>query len=127
MKKIHIVDASVAIALVLSLVVSCIGFGKDCADIRSNIVRLHILANSDSDADQQIKLSVRDAFLNCGMDFFGGVVNVDNAQEILNNNKESLISLADSVLRENGFDYKTQIYLTEEYFTTRSYEEITGR
>lgn len=125
MKKIHIFDASVAIALVLSLFVSLISFKKDCADVRDNIVRLHILANSDSDADQHIKLAVRDAFLNCGTELFSGIVTVDNAREILNKQKNDLINLANSVLKENGFNYTTQIYLTEEYFTTRSYEEFT--
>ncbi len=125
MKKIHIIDVSVAIALVISLVASFIGFEKDCADIRENVVRLHILANSDSDADQQIKLAVRDAFLSCGTELFSGTVTVDNARDVLNKHKNSLISLANSVLQKNGFDYNAQIYLTEEYFTTRSYEEFT--
>lgn len=125
MKKIHIVEASVAIGLVISIVFSVIGFGFDCREIRSNIVRLHILANSDSAEDQQIKLIVRDALLNSGKELFSGNITVENAEEILNEQKQELTEIANETLKENGYNYKAQIYLTNEYFTTRSYENFT--
>lgn len=125
MKKIHIFEVSVAFGLVVSMLFSIVGFGFDCADIRENVVRLHILANSDDPGDQQVKLLVRDALLNCGKELFSGSVTVDNAQEILEKQKDELIDVANKTLKENGYDYRSQIYLTEEYFTTRSYEDFT--
>lgn len=125
MKKIHILEASVAFGLVISILFSIVGFGFECADIRNNIVRLHILADSDLPQDQQIKLVVRDALLNCGKGLFSGIVTIDNAQEILEEQKEELIEIANSTLKQNGYNYEAQIYVTKEYFATRSYEEFT--
>ncbi len=125
MKKTQMIEISVAIGLVLSIVFSVIGFGADCREIRNNVVRLHILANSDSQEDQNVKLLVRDALLSCGSDIFGGTVDVDNASECLAKEKEALIKTANKVLSENGFDYTADIFLTEEYFQTREYENFT--
>ena len=125
MKKLRIAEISVAFALVIAVVFSVIGFGKECEDIRDDVVRLHILANSDSEADQRVKLAVRDALLNGGKELFNGTVNKDSAEYMLEVQKDELIRIADNVLKENGFDYTAQIYLTEEYFTTRTYENFT--
>ena len=125
MKKIKMIEISVAIGLVVSIIFSVIGFGADCREIRNNVIRLHILANSDTDEDQNVKLLVRDALLSCGSDIFGGEVNIDNASECLAEEKAELICKANEILAENGFDYTAEIFLTEEYFPTREYEDFT--
>lgn len=125
MKKTQMIEISVAIGLVFSIVFSVIGFGTDCREIRNSVVRLHILANSDSEEDQNVKLLVRDALLACGSDFFGGTVDADNAYERLSEEKDALIKTANKVLSKNGFDYTADIFLTEEYFETREYENFT--
>lgn len=125
MKKFRMAEISVAIGLIVAIIISVAGFGAECKNIRQDVVRLHILANSDSAEDQQIKLAVRDALLSSGKDLFGGTVNVENAQQSLELQKDELVETANRVLAENGFDYETRIYLAEEYFSTREYEEFT--
>lgn len=125
MKKIRIIEISVALGLVISFVISITGFGYNCNEIRNNIVRLHILANSDREEDQRIKLVVRDELLNCGKELFTGIVNVKNAEEILKAQKEEIISKINNTLAENGFEYTADICLVREYFNTRSYENFT--
>lgn len=125
MKKLHIIEASIAIALMFTVVLSIVNFGFECSEIRSDVIRLHILANSDSEEDQQVKIIVRDVLLNCGKELFSGNITKGNAEEVLNKQKDELIKIANKTLAENGFNYKAQIYLTEEYFTTRSYENFT--
>lgn len=125
MKKTQMIEISVAIGLVVSMLFSVIGFSADCKEVRDNVIRLHILANSDSEADQSVKLLVRDALLSCGSELFGGTVSVDNASECLAAEKDKLIAKANEVLAENGFDYKADMFLTEEYFATREYENFT--
>lgn len=125
MKRIHIIEASVAISLILSVVLSVVGFGFECKNIRNNVVRLHILANSNKTEDQNIKLVVRDALLNCGSELFSGNVRVENAEIILNDQKDFLLSVVNNALEEYRFDYKANIYLTKEYFSTRSYDSFT--
>lgn len=125
MKKIHRCEISVAFGLVFAIIASMTGFGINCDQIRDEVVRLHILANSDSEADQQVKLAVRDALLNSGKELFSGTVNKENAEQMLRDQKEELTETANRVLTENGFNYEAQIYLANEYFTTRSYENFT--
>ncbi|MBQ8762761.1 MAG: stage II sporulation protein R [Clostridia bacterium] len=125
MKKYQMAEISVAIGLIVSIVFSVVSFGAECKGIRNNVIRLHILANSDSDADQQIKISVRDALLDCGSKIFSGTVNKDNAEMCLSEEKALLVKTANEVLSKNGFNYKAEVYLTEEYFETREYENFT--
>ena len=57
------IKKAVAAALIGCVLLSLVGFGGKCADIRQKVVRIHVLANSDSAEDQQLKLRVRDAVL----------------------------------------------------------------
>lgn len=125
MKKTHRLEISVAFGLIFAIIASITSFGLDCRSIRDDVVRLHILANSDSEADQQVKIAVRDALLSSGKELFSGTVNKENAAEVLETQNQELTETANRVLRENGFDYEAKIYLADEYFTTRSYENFT--
>ncbi len=125
MKRKHRIEISIVTGLVVALIFSVVGFGTDCEQVRNNVVRLHILADSDCDADQNVKLLVRDALLESGADMFSGSVDVDSAAEALENEKEELVRVAENVLRENGFNYGVNINLEKEYYTTRSYDNYT--
>ena len=59
----RLIEKTVAMAVVLTILFSFLGFTAECEDIPNHIVRLHILANSDSEDDQQLKLKVRDRIL----------------------------------------------------------------
>ena len=64
--KIHIgrLELAALIGLVITLGVSSVtGFMRDCAELRQEVLRIHILADSDQEADQAVKLQVRDAIL----------------------------------------------------------------
>ncbi len=88
------------------------------------LLRLHIRANSDSDADQAVKLKVRDAvnaFIvsNITADTF------DEAYESVGARLEEFEAVAENVLIENGFGYGARVRLTNEYFPTRRYGDVT--
>ena len=125
MKRLKMIEASVAAGLILSILFSVVSFGVSCKDIRNSVLRLHILANSDSEADQAVKLVVRDKLLKSGSELFSGDVSVDNAKKYLSDNKKEIIAYINDILSENGFDYESDVYLVREYFGTRSYEEFT--
>lgn len=125
MKRINIIEASVALGLILSVLLSVMSFGFNCEEIRNNVIRLHVLANSDSEEDQKVKLMVRDALLNSGTELFSGKVTVENAEGILKSQKDELTAIANKVLKDNGFNYTAYIYIIKEHFTTRSYEDFT--
>ena len=125
MKRSHKIEISIAIGLIIAIIVSLTGFSADCENVRSNVVRLHILADSDCDADQKVKLLVRDALLESGAEIFSGTISIDTASDALEKEKDKLIAVAETVLRENGFDYDVTINMVREYYTTRTYENYT--
>ena len=114
----------VAIAIVLYIAFSFTYFGASCESVRSDVVRLHILANSDSKSDQEVKLLVRDALLKENTKLLSDDVTTDNAEEYFSENKAVLLKVAKETLEKNNFDYDVSISLGEEYFETRKYGEL---
>lgn len=125
MKKMKIFELSLLVGFVVAVVFSITGFASTCEEIRGDVLRLHVLANSDSEEDQQLKLLVRDALLEKGKNIFDGSVTKENAEEKIEEEKEALIEVAEKVIKENGFDYDVKITVTDEFFTTRTYENVT--
>ncbi len=120
-------DITLAIvsAFCLSVCLSFAGFELRCQDLRENILRLHILANSDSDADQSVKLKVRDRLLYETEKIYSTAKTKEEAAEITNNNIEFLKSVAEEVLKDEGFNYGAEISVGDAYFETREYENFT--
>lgn len=125
MKKIKIIECSIFIGFLIAIVLSVTSFAETCDEIRTDVLRLHVIANSDSPEDQALKLKVRDAILEKGENIFDGSVTRENAQEKIEKEKKILEETAKKVIEENGFDYDVEITVTEEYFTTRTYENVT--
>jgi len=57
------IELSILFGLIFAILLSFARFDAACSQVRENVVRLHIIANSDSQADQALKLRVRDAIL----------------------------------------------------------------
>lgn len=121
-KKIRI---SLSVGIVVAIVFSIFSFAKTSDEIRSDVLRLHVIANSDSSVDQNLKLRLRDHILQEGKDIFDGSVNVENAVRKIEPRIGELEKSAESFVKSAGFDYKVKITLSEEYFTTRTYETVT--
>ena len=115
----------VAVVTVVAAVFSVVSFASGCAEVRHDVLRLHIVGASDSEFDQSLKLKVRDAVLEKGGELFDGTVTADEAEKIITPRIDELKAVAEEVLKENGCDYKVDIQVGEEYFTTRCYEEFT--
>ena len=116
---------AVVAGLFVTSIISVSGFIKTSHNIRNDVLRLHVLANSDTVEDQDLKLKVRDAVLEEGKDIFGGEINVENAEEKIATEKSRLVDAAENVVKQNGFDYDVDVFVADEYFGTRSYGDIT--
>ena len=112
---------------VLTLCVSVCGFlpihGEE--KIYESVVRLHVLPNSDSDADQSLKLKVRDAVLSYTSPLVVDVKNREEAIEVLSRELENIKRTAEQTVLENGYGYSVQVTLTEEEYPTRNYESMS--
>lgn len=121
-KKIKI---SVTVGIVVAILFSICSFAKTSEEIRSDVLRLHVIANSDTSVDQNLKLRLRDYILQEGKDIFNGSVNVENAVKKIEPVLPELEKSAKAFVNQAGFDYDVKISLSKEYFTTRTYETVT--
>lgn len=121
-KKIKI---SVTVGIVVAILFSICSFAKTSEEIRSDVLRLHVIANSDTSVDQNLKLRLRDYILQEGKDIFNGSVNVENAVKKIEPVLPELEKSAKAFVNQAGFDYDVKISLSNEYFTTRTYETVT--
>ncbi len=119
------IEFSISLAMIISIVLSVVSFADTAEKIRGDVLRLHVIAASDSEEDQKLKLKVRDAILTAGTDIFDGSVDVENAIEKIIPKIKTLEETANKVIKENGFDYDVAITIDKEYFTTRTYETVT--
>ncbi len=111
--------------VVISLLVSWLGFAGACEGLRECTVRLHVLANSDSDEDQALKLRVRDTVTEVAAALLGECDSQAQALATLETALPSLIEAAQQTVYESGYTYPVTAELTEAYFTTRTYDSGT--
>lgn len=121
--KIFLISVIIAFILYCAFAVSY--FAAVSGEIRESVVRLHILADSNSQIDQQVKLKVRDALLEKNTELLSSKVTPENAKEYFEKSKSELEKCANEVLKDNGFNYTAKITLGKEYYTTRVYENLT--
>lgn len=124
-RKDKIILSVMAIAISLYMAFSCTYFTASAQTVKDDVVRLHILANSNSEIDQEVKLKVRDALLKTNASILSDSVTKENAKEHFEASKKILLKTAKETLKENGFDYDVNITLQEEYFETRTYGDLT--
>lgn len=93
--------------------------------ISQKVFRLHILANSDSDEDQQLKLRVRDKILQESEKMFSSCNSVDEAINISRESIDKLKNISRQVIAYYNYDYDVRAYVTKEYFETREYDNFT--
>ncbi len=95
------------------------------AKIYEDTVRLHILAESDSDSDQALKLYLRDKILEKYGARLSKAESKENAEAIAKELLGDIEADAERWIREEGFSYGVTVTLTEEWYGTREYESFT--
>ena len=90
--------------------------------LADRVVRLHVLANSDSEADQALKLTVRDAVLAETEGLLDGAVGREEAAGILREQMPVLQQSAERTLAEQGSAYPVEVRLENAEFPTRTYD-----
>ena len=116
------------IALLLGVAVCLLSGAKALHtqdELADKVVRLHVLANSDSEEDQALKLQVRDAVLDRAEDLLAQTSSRAEAEGKLRGQLLEFERLAEAVVREAGYDYEVTAELTDTEFPTREYEGFT--
>ncbi|NMA65646.1 MAG: stage II sporulation protein R [Clostridiaceae bacterium] len=119
----HFISAT-AKFMVVVLVLCIIYSGSTQKQIADNVVRLHIVANSDTEEDQNLKLKVRDAILEHIKDQYPLGATRDETAQYLKNNLSEIEKVAANVLEENGSFEKVKANYGVFPFPTKEYENI---
>lgn len=115
----------ILIGLIAAVFLSFTNFDAKCENLKESVLRLHILANSDSSEDQDLKLKVRDAVLKECSKELSACDDLDEAIITAKTDTKKIEDIADKVIKDNGFDYSSTVYIGKSFFETREYDNFT--
>lgn len=117
---------SVALGLVISIAaLNFTAFARDCREVRKNTLRLHVLANSNSEEDQALKLLVRDRILKETGDIFTTCKDKAESIRSAEENMDIILRAARDEIKKAGKDYEVEAEICEMFFETREYGDVT--
>lgn len=94
-------------------------------ELETRVVRLHVLANSDSAQDQALKLDVRDAVLAQASMYLTHCHSTQQAKEVLSQHLQPLADTAAQTIAQKGYDYAVKVSLERTYFPTKVYADFS--
>jgi stage II sporulation protein R len=94
-------------------------------EISEKLIRFHVIANSDREEDQALKLKVRDSVLTYIQPMLKDSESIQMSRDILERENEKIIEIAKEVIKNNGYDYTVDSTLSKEYFPIKTYGNIT--
>lgn len=115
---------------VLALFVACLvctALWAEATQVRlaSQVIRLHVLANSDSEEDQALKLEVRDQVLETTSALLAGETEPQAAAVLLNQHLDDIAQTAAQEISAQGHDDRVEVRLEQTWFPTRQYQGIS--
>ncbi len=116
---------AIVCGFLLAALASLLPFAASSEELPQHVVRLHVIANSDSERDQAIKLKVRDAVLKKAEPWIRGAETMEEANAALCVHLEALREAANEALRQNGALETAQVQVTDQYFPTREYDAFS--
>ncbi len=116
MKYIISILSAVGIAIILLVCGLC------CGQTESEYLRIHIRANSNSTADQEVKYLVKDAVVEALIPLLSEITTKAEAQQVMEENFTFIESVANEVLKQKGFSYTAHVKIDNEFFPTRTYQ-----
>lgn len=112
-------------ALIAAFMIAVIPFVNSSRELSEDVLRVHILANSDSAADQSLKLAVRDSVLSHCSAYFDDCEDKNEALSLTREHLGEIEQVAMKEIRAHGFDYCVKAEVGQTYFNTRHYDAFT--
>lgn len=98
--------------------------GREQRELADSVIRLHVIANSDSRADQELKLAVRDRVLERAEGLYPPNAALEQARLALEGDLQALAAAGQAVVAEQGYDYPVTAQLTRCWFPTKEYGDF---
>ncbi len=113
------------IAAIAYFLIYSTGLLSDNAQLKNNLIRMHIVANSDSQEDQEVKLKVKDAIVSYLEPAMEKITNKEDAWQYISENLHNLEDKANQVLKDLGQKVTATVKLTREEFDKREYDTFS--
>ena len=113
------------LSLLIAGMAATLPFFAACEDLTEDVLRVHILANSDSAADQSLKLAVRDRVVEECSGYYDGCSGKAEALDITRRRLGEIERIAADEISARGFCYPVRAEVDEVYFNTRRYDDFT--
>ena len=116
--------------LVIAAALSCCGIWqcrqeRMIEEIAGKVLRFHVLANSDTQADQDLKLKVRDAVGSFMQPRLSGISDINDSRRAVKENLSGIEETAQKVIAQEGYTYDVQASLTVTDFPEKTYGDYT--
>lgn len=124
---INIKNLSIIFILLLSYIIlsSYIYCGKVTSDLSRNVVRLHVIANSDSAYDQDIKYKVRNSVLEYMQKNSQNINSAEAARQFICMNLSNIEKISCDIMKSYDLNYKAKAYFGKFIFPTKVYGDVT--
>lgn len=119
------IEIATLFAFIICIALSTYNLDQNCSEIRKNVLRLHVIAASDTLRDQQVKLQLRDELLKKGSEVFSGSKSKTEAQAKIISSLPQLQQAANSFLKNNGYPFTATVSLEKSWFPTKKYDTFT--
>ena len=123
-----IILLSVIIGFILTVIITTTAKGYSANiqnSIAEEVIRFHVLANSDSQKDQALKLKVKNSVINMLSKELENSKSKNNTKEMLIKNIPNIKAKALEVIKENGYNYPVSVSIENSYFPTKTYGDIS--
>ena len=122
-QKLHLWESALLVAFAVFLLVGCCASAGRAA-LADRVLRLHVVANSDSAEDQAVKLKVRDAVLAQAQPALEGISDSGQAEVVLRPMLKELEQTAGAVLESEGYAPTVSVEISDQWFPTKQYEHF---
>lgn len=121
----YFIAAAVVIGAMATVIFNTYSYAEQTVeDMASKVIRFHVIANSDSPEDQDLKRAVRDEILKVMSPKLKESKDLEQSREILLENKELMEEIAEKTIKAWDKEYEVEAKLTESYFPTKRYGDI---
>ena len=131
MKKIKMRIIGLSILLISTLFFSGMYIYGEVKDIdkiskgyKDKLIRFHVLANSDSDEDQELKLKVRDEIIKYLQPMLKQSKSLEQSEQIILSESENIKNIGENLIKENGYTYEVEVKLEYNNFPAKQYSNI---
>ena len=120
-----IMTASMVLTILISNAMSFVNDGRRLDELRGSVLRLHILANSDNEEDQRLKLCVRDALLEQSGELFACADSLEEAEAAAEAELHEIERIARETLESQGSSQTVTAKIVDMHFDERFYDGLT--